>query len=105
MKRISKSKASGAISLRAIDSDGNLVDSMLSQKRDMVAAQAFFRQAQEVALQISERVTTDGHDSYPRAIAQVLGADVEHRVNDCLTNRRLAGPSRHQTALLSHARL
>lgn len=27
---------------RAIDRDGNLVDSMLSEKRDMVAEQAFF---------------------------------------------------------------
>jgi len=24
---------------------------------------------------------------YPRAIAQVLGTDVQHRVSDCLTNR------------------
>jgi len=30
---------------------------------------------------------TDGQDSYPRAIAQVLGTDVQHRVSDCLTNR------------------
>ncbi|MGK7913540.1 MAG: DDE-type integrase/transposase/recombinase [Synechococcus sp.] len=28
---------------RAIDSDGNLVGSMLSRKRDVVAAKAFFR--------------------------------------------------------------
>lgn len=72
---------------RAIDRDGNLVDSMLSQKRDMAAAQSFFRQAQAVAAQLPERVTTDGQDSYPRAIAQVLGTDVQHRVSDCLTNR------------------
>lgn len=44
---------------RAIDRDGNLVDSMLSQKRDMAAAQAFFRQAIEVTEQPPERVTTD----------------------------------------------
>jgi len=30
---------------RAIDRDGNLVDSMLSQKRDRTAAIAFFKQA------------------------------------------------------------
>lgn len=34
-----------------------------------------------------ERVTTDGHTAYPQAIAEVLGAEVEHRVSDCLTNR------------------
>ncbi len=72
---------------RAIDRDGNLVDSMLSKKREMAAAQTFFRQAMAVVEQLPERVTTDGHDSYPRAIAEVLGTDVQHRVGDCLTNR------------------
>ncbi len=72
---------------RAIDRDGNLVDSLLSEKRNMDAAQAFFREAIAVVGQLPERVTTDGHDSYPRAIAQVLGTDVVHRVSDCLTNR------------------
>src|SRR5215218_4886053 len=33
---------------RAIDRDGNLVDTMLSERRDMAAAQAFFRSAQAV---------------------------------------------------------
>ncbi len=33
---------------RAIDRQGNLVDSILSHKRDMAAAQAFFKQAIEV---------------------------------------------------------
>jgi transposase-like protein len=33
---------------RAIDRDGNLVDSMLNQKRDMEAVQAFFTQASTV---------------------------------------------------------
>ena len=63
---------------RAIDRDGNLVDSMLSQKRDMTAAIAFFKQAVAVTGQIPERVTTDGHDAYPRAIREVLGLDVQH---------------------------
>ena len=72
---------------RAIDRDGNLVDSMLSQKRDMTAAQTFFKQARTVTGQAPERVTTDGHDAYPRAIAEVLGPDVFHRVGGCLTNR------------------
>jgi len=72
---------------RAIDRDGNLVDSLLSEKRDMEAAQRFFKQAVEVVGHAPERVTTDGHDSYPRAIRETLGSDVLHRTNRSLNNR------------------
>ncbi len=72
---------------RAIDHDGNLVDSMLSQKRDMDAAQRFFKQAFETVGHTPERVTTDGHDSYPRAIRETLGNEVIHRCNPYLNNR------------------
>ncbi|GHO80147.1 hypothetical protein KSD_79180 [Ktedonobacter sp. SOSP1-85] len=72
---------------RAIDRDGNLVDSMLSQKRDMDAAKRFFKQALETVGHAPERVTTDGHDSYPRAIREVLGGEVLHRCNQYLNNR------------------
>jgi transposase-like protein len=34
-----------------------------------------------------DRVTTDGHDSYPRAIRTVLGKDVRHRNSQYLNNR------------------
>jgi putative transposase len=34
-----------------------------------------------------ERVTTDGHDSSPRAIRQTLGKEVIHRCNHSLKNR------------------
>lgn len=64
---------------RAIDRDGNLVDSLLSEKRDMEAAKAFFRSAKTVVGEAPQRVTTDGHDAYPRAIAEVLGETVVHR--------------------------
>ncbi|MBV8885969.1 MAG: IS6 family transposase [Chroococcidiopsidaceae cyanobacterium CP_BM_RX_35] len=63
---------------RGIDEDGNLVDVRLSEKRDMEAAKAFFAQAQQIAEEIPERVVSDGHTSYPRAIAEELGAEVEH---------------------------
>ena len=63
------------------------MDSMLSQKRDMKAAIAFFKQAAAAVGQIPERATTDGHDAYPRAIAEVLGPGVQHRVSDCHTSR------------------
>jgi len=72
---------------RAIDRDGNLVDSMLSQKRDLAAAKRFFQQAVEVVGHGPERVTTDGHDSYPRAIRETLGSRVTHRCNHYLNNR------------------
>jgi len=72
---------------RAIDRKGNLVDTVLSQTRDMDAAQRFFRQARVVAGQAPERVTTDGHSAYPRAIRETLGEAVEHRCNQYLNNR------------------
>ena len=50
----------------AIDRKGNLVDPMLSEQRDMDAAKRFFKGALEWSKQAPERVTTDGHNSYPR---------------------------------------
>ena len=58
---------------RAIDRDGNLVDSRLSEKRDMDAAKQFFKQAMAVVGHAPESVTTDGHRSYPRAVRLHLG--------------------------------
>ena len=72
---------------RAIDRDGNLVDSMLSEKRDMKAAKRFFRQAVDVVGHAPERVTTDGHDAYPRAVRETLGNEVIHRCNHYLNHR------------------
>jgi transposase-like protein len=72
---------------RAIDRDGNLVDSMLSKTRDMAAAKRFFAGAKKVTGCKPERVTTDGHTSYPRAIRHVLGRKVQHRTNRYLNNR------------------
>ena len=73
---------------RAIDREGNLVDSMLSATRDMTAAQRFFRSTLSVIHQPPQQVTTDGHDSYPRAIREVLGPQVHHRCSAYL-NRRI----------------
>jgi transposase-like protein len=72
---------------RAIDHDGNLVDSRLSEKRDMDAAQQFFKQALAVVGHAPEQVTTDGHRSYPRAVRETLGNEVVHRTNVYLNNR------------------
>jgi putative transposase len=72
---------------RAIDRSGALVDVMLSERRDMAAAKAFFESAKMVTGITPDRVTTDGHDSYPRAIRTVLGKGVRHRDSQYLNNR------------------
>jgi len=64
---------------RAIDREGNLVDVYLSETRDLAAAKAFFRSAKAVTQVEPDQVTTDGHTSYPKAIAEELGKDVKHR--------------------------
>ncbi len=66
---------------RAIDREGNLVDALLSERRDMAAAQRFFAQALDLAGRAPKQVTTDGHDAYPRAIRETLGGDVIHRTS------------------------
>jgi len=71
---------------RAIDRDGNLVDVLLSEKRDKAAAEAFFRSARTVTDRVPERVTSDGHDAYPGAIKATLGEAVRHRTNRYLNN-------------------
>jgi putative transposase len=72
---------------RAIDRGGVLVDVMFSEHRDMAAAMAFFQSAKTVTNVKPDRVTTDGHDSYPRAIRSELGEGVLHRDNAYLNNR------------------
>ena len=72
---------------RAIDRNGALVDVMFSEHRDMAAAMAFFQSAKAVTVVTPDRVTTDGHDSYPRAIRTKLGEAVKHRTSRYLNNR------------------
>src|SRR5215831_13925809 len=72
---------------RAIDRDGNLVDVYLSETRDRAAAETFFRSARTVTEVVPDRVTTDGHDSYPGAIKAELGETVTHRTNRYLNNQ------------------
>ena len=72
---------------RAIDRSGALVDVMFSEHRDMAAAKSFFESAKMVTGVTPDRVTTDGHDSYPRAIRTTLGEDVRHRDSQYLNNR------------------
>ena len=52
----------------------------------MAAAKAFFRSAKAVTGVTPDRVTTDGHDGYPRAIRTELGREVRHRTSRYLNN-------------------
>ena len=60
---------------------------MLSEHHDMAAATAFVWSVMSTADTIPDRVTTDGHGSYPRAIRSTLGRRVEHRTSAYLNNR------------------
>jgi putative transposase len=71
---------------RTIDRDGNLVDARLSATRDLAAAEAFSYSAWAVNGVTPDRLTTDGHDAYPRAIRHVFGDRATHRTNRHLIN-------------------
>ncbi len=71
---------------RAIDRDGSLIDSMLSEHRDKHAARRFLRRLIEVAERKPARVTTDRHPAYPRAIRWIAGRKVVHRTTRYLNN-------------------
>jgi len=60
---------------------------MLSKTRDREAAKRFFACALKAVRQTPEKVTTDGHDSYPRAVRETLGPDVCHRTRRSMNNR------------------
>ena len=82
-----KVRGKWAYPYRAIDRDGHLIDAMLSEHRDMAAAKAFFRSGKTTTGFRPDRVTTDGHGSYPRAIRTTLGRTVRHRTSAYLNNR------------------
>ena len=71
---------------RAIDGDGQLIDSMLSEHRDKHAARRFLRRLVDVAERRPLRVTTDRHPAYPRAVRWILGRKVVHRTTQYLNN-------------------
>jgi putative transposase len=73
------------------------------EKRDMEAAQMFFKQALAVVGRAPERVTTDGHASYPRAVRETLGDQVLHRTNTYLNNRLEQDQRARQATILPHA--
>ena len=72
---------------RAIDRDGNLLDSMLSEKRDKHAARRFLRGLLDSTDRKPLRLTTDKHASYTKAIRWIIGRKALHRHNRYLNNR------------------
>ena len=72
---------------RAIDREGNLLDSMLSKHRDKHAARRFLRLRVDSAGQKPLRMTTDKHPAYTKAIRWIVGRKVLHRQNQYLNNR------------------
>ena len=64
----------------------NLLDVRLSEHRDLEAGKAFFEQVAELMTEPPERVVTDGHSRYPRAISEVLGESVQHQVSKSVQN-------------------
>jgi len=71
---------------RAIDREGNLLDSMLSEHRDKHAARRFLRRLLDSAGQKPLRMTTDKHPAYTKAIRWIDGRKVLHRQNQYLNN-------------------
>ena len=58
---------------RAIDGDGELIDSMLNEHRDKHAARRFLRRLVDIADRKPARFTTDLHPAYRRAIRWIIG--------------------------------
>ena len=71
---------------RAIDRDGALLDSMLSERRDEHMVQRFLRRLIEVFGGKQLHVTTDHHPAYRKAIRWILGRKVLHRRSQYLNN-------------------
>ena len=72
---------------RAIDRDGNLLDSMLSEHRDRGAARRFLRRLIDAQGNRPLRLTTDKHPAYTKAIRWIVGRKVQHRPSQYLNNR------------------
>ena len=90
---------------RAIDRSGALVDVLFSEHRDMAAAKAFFRSAKAVTGITPDRVTTDGHDSYPPCHPDRAGPKGAAPDQPLPEQRAGAGPPGHQRPLPAHAEL
>ena len=64
---------------RAIDREGAFLDARRSAHRDKHAARRFLRRLVDVAECTPQRIATDQHPPYRRAIRWILGRKVRHR--------------------------
>ena len=71
---------------RAVDRDGNLIDSMLSEQRNKRAAQRSLRRLIAVAGHRPQRIRTDRHSASLRAIRWIIGRKAQHRTTQYLNN-------------------
>lgn len=70
---------------RAIDEHGQIVDVYLSDRRNAVAAQAFFERAIDTSTVTPTQITSDKATCYPPALQSVLPG-AEHRSSKYLNN-------------------
>lgn len=82
---------------RAVDRDGALFDSMLSEHRDRSAARRFLRRHIEVPGCRSLRATTDRHGSYRKAIRWICDRRSIHRRDRYLTGGSISRINRRSS--------
>src|SRR5687768_685327 len=71
---------------RAVDQDGNVLDILVTDKRDAAAARRFFRKLLKGTEAVPRVIVTDRLRSYGAAHRQVMPS-VEHRSSKYLNNR------------------
>ncbi|WP_326756810.1 IS6 family transposase [Streptomyces hirsutus] len=71
---------------RAVDQDGNVLDILVQNRRDKVAARRFFRRLLKRTCSVPRVVVTDKLRSYSAAHREVMPS-VEHRQSKYLNNR------------------
>ena len=89
-RRTSRCTGSGAISIALSTAAARWSTRCSASIATWMAAKAFFQSAKTVADVTPDRVTTDGHDSYPRAIRTKLGEGVKHRTSRYLAASKVA---------------
>ena len=62
---------------RAVDKEGKTVDFLLRAKRDVAAAEAFFRRAFSSQGRLPHKITLDGYQASHRAAEEALGEHPE----------------------------
>jgi len=70
---------------RAIDEYGQIIDVLLSARRDAASAEAFFERAHASTEVVATRITSDKAKCYPPALRVVLPS-AEHRSSKYLNN-------------------